>query len=85
MSLDSRKKEKNFLFSYFLFPKAIKVVRHEYKIVGAIDLIGTICIGKGWAYDPIPNLRIREYPMTTNKGKDENYALKRDKQYLCRI
>ena len=37
-----------------------------------IDPIGTIFIGKGWAYSPIPNLRIREYPRTTSKGRDEN-------------
>ena len=52
---------------------------------GPIDPIGTICIGKGWAYGPIPNPRIREYPRTTSKGRDENYTLKRGKKYLCRI
>ena len=54
---------------------------------GSIDLIGTICIGKGWAipYGPIPSPKIREYPRTTSKGRDENYTLKRGKEYLCRI
>ena len=39
---------------------------------GPIDPIGTICIENGWVYGPIPNPRIREYPMMTNKGRDEN-------------
>ena len=52
---------------------------------GSIDPIGTICIGKGCAYGPIPSPRIREYPRTTSKGRDENYTLKRGKEYLCRI
>ena len=55
------------------------------KLWGPIDPIGTICIRKGWAYGPIPSPRIREYPRTTSKGRDENYTLKRGKEYLCRI
>ena len=39
---------------------------------GPIDLRGTICIGKGCAYGPISSPRIREYPKTTSKGRDEN-------------
>ena len=46
---------------------------------GPIDSIGTICIGKDWAYGPIPNPRIGEYPRTTSKGRDKNYTLKRGK------
>ena len=56
-----------------------------YQLWGPIDPIGTICNGKGWAYGPILSPRIREYPKTTSKGRDENYTLKRGKQYLCRI
>ena len=52
---------------------------------GTIDPIGTICIGKGWVYGPIPSPKIREYPRTTSKGRDEKYTLKRGKEYLCRI
>ena len=29
--------------------------------------------------------RIREYPRTTSKGRDESYTPKRGKEYLCRI
>ena len=47
---------------------------------GPIDPIGTICIGNGWAYGPMPNPRIREYSRTTSKGRDENYTLKRGKK-----
>ena len=57
----------------------------EIKMWGSIDPIGAICIGNGWAYGPIPNPRIREYPKTTSKGRDKNYTLKRGKQYLCRV
>ena len=52
---------------------------------GPINPIGTICIGKGWAYGPIPSPWIREYPMMTSKGRDKNYTLKKGKEYLCRI
>ena len=45
-----------------------------------IDLIGTICIGKGWAYGLIPSPRMREYLRTTSKGRYENYTLKRGKK-----
>ena len=49
-----------------------------------IDPIGTIRIGKGWAYGPIPNPRIRKYPMTTSKRRNENCTLRRGKEYLWR-
>ena len=62
--------------------KKTKKKKVELKVAtylwGPIDPIGTICIGK------IPSPRIREYPRTTSKGRDENYTLKRGKQYLCR-
>ena len=60
--------------------------QYENDIVlwGPIDPISTICIGKGWAYGPIPSLRIREYPRMTCKGRNENYTLGRGKEYLCR-
>ena len=51
---------------------------------GPIDPLGTICIGKGWAYGPIPNPRIRKYPRTNSKGRSENYTLGRGKEYLRR-
>ena len=47
---------------------------------GPIDPIGTICIGNGWIYGPIPSPKIREYPRMTSKGRDENYTLKRGKK-----
>ena len=47
---------------------------------GPIDPLGTICIGKGWAYGPIPSPRIREYPRTNNKGRSENYTIGRGKK-----
>ena len=53
-------------------------------IWGSIDPLGTICIGKGWAYGPIPSPRIKEYPRTNSKGRSENYTLGRGKEYLCR-
>ena len=49
---------------------------------GPIDLIGTICMGKGWAYGPIPSPRIRAYPRTISKGRNENFILGRGKEYL---
>ena len=52
---------------------------------GSIDPIGTICIGKGWAYSLIPSPNIREYSRMTSKERDENYTLKRGKEYLYRI
>ena len=51
---------------------------------GPIDLIGTIRIGKGWAYGPIPSPKIREYPRTTSKERNENCTLRRGKEYLWR-
>ena len=35
-----------------------------YILWGPIDPIGTIHLEKGWAYGPIPSLRIRVYPRT---------------------
>ena len=55
-----------------------------YILWGPIGPIGTICIGKGWAYGPLPSPRIRGYPRTTSKGRNENYALGRGKEYLSR-
>ena len=34
---------------------------------GPIDPIGTIRVGKGWAYGPISSPRIRAYPRMINK------------------
>ena len=51
---------------------------------GTIGSIGTICIGKGWAYGLISSPRIREYPRTISKGRNENYTLGGGKEYLCR-
>ena len=52
---------------------------------GPIDLIGTIHIGKGWAYGPIPSPRIRSYPRTISKGRSESCIIGRGKEYLWRI
>ena len=78
------------VYIFNLFHKKIDLkclinIFYERKLWGPIDPIGTICIGKGWAYGLISSPRIRKYPMTTSKGRDENYVLKRGKQYLCRI
>ena len=51
---------------------------------GPIDLIGTIRMGKGWAYSPIPSPKIRAYPRTINKGINENCFIGRGKEYLWR-
>ena len=51
---------------------------------GPIEPIGTIHMGKGWAYGPIPSPRIRAYPGTINKGRNENYFIGRGKEYLWR-
>ena len=51
---------------------------------GPIDPIGTVHMGKGWAYGPIPNLRIRAYPTTISKGRNENFILGKGKEYLQR-
>ena len=39
---------------------------------GPIDPIGTIRMGKGWAYGPIPSSRIKVYLRMINKGRNEN-------------
>ena len=51
---------------------------------GPIDPIGTIRMGKGWAYGPIPNPRIRAYPRTISKGRSENCIIGRGEEYLWR-
>ena len=51
---------------------------------GPINPIGTICMGKGWTYGPIPSLRIRTYLRTINKGRNENCFIGRGKEYLWR-
>ena len=55
-----------------------------YPLWGPIDPIGTISVGKGWAYGPISSPRIRVYPRTINKGKNENCFIGRGKEYLWR-
>ena len=47
---------------------------------GPINPLSTICIEKGWAYGPIPSLRIKGYPRTNSKGRSENYTLGRGKK-----
>ena len=51
---------------------------------GLIDPIGTIRVGKGWAYDPISSPRIRVYPRMINKGRNEKCFIGRGKEYLWR-
>ena len=51
---------------------------------GSIDPIGTIRMRKGWAYGPIPSLRIRAYLRTIIKGRNENFILGGGKEYLQR-
>ena len=51
---------------------------------GPIDPIGTVRMGKGWAYGPIPNPRIRAYPRTISKERNENFILGKGKEYLQR-
>ena len=51
---------------------------------GPIDPIGTIRMGKGWAYGPIPSPRIRAYPRTISKERNENFILGKGKEYLQR-
>ena len=51
---------------------------------GPIDPIGTIRMENGWTYGPIPSLRIRAYPRTISKGRNENCTLGRGKEYLWR-
>ena len=54
----------------------------SYKLWGPIDPIGTIRMGKGWAYGPIPSPRIRAYPRTISKGRSKNCIIGRGKEYL---
>ena len=54
---------------------------YEVLLWGPIDPIGTTRVGKGWAYGPIPSLRIRAYPRTINNGRNENYFIGRGKEY----
>ena len=49
---------------------------------GPIDPIGTIRIGKGWAYGPISSPMIRAYLRTISKGRNENCFIGRGKEYL---
>ena len=51
---------------------------------GPIDPIGTIRVGKGWAYGLISSPRIRAYPRTINKGRNGNCFIGRGKEYLWR-
>ena len=51
---------------------------------GPIDPMGTIHMGKSWAYGLIPNPRIRAYPRTISKGRNENCIIGRGKEYLWR-
>ena len=57
---------------------------YHYVVWGPIDPIGTVRMGKGWAYGPIPSPRIRAHPRTISKGRNENFILGRDKEYLQR-
>ena len=50
-----------------------------------MDPIGTIRVGKGWAYGPISSPRIRAYPRTINKERNGNCFIGRGKEYLWRI
>ena len=49
---------------------------------GPIDPIGTIRVGKDWAYGPISSPRIRAYSRMINKGRNENCFIGRGKEYL---
>ena len=49
---------------------------------GPIDPIGTVRVGKDWAYGPISSPRTRAYPRMINKGRNENCFIGRDKEYL---
>ena len=53
-----------------------------YSLWGPIDPIGTIRIGKGWVYGPIPSPRIRVYPRIISKGRSESCIIGRGKEYL---
>ena len=37
---------------------------------------------KGWAYGPIPSPRIKAYPRTINKGRNENCFTGRGNEYF---
>ena len=54
-------------------------------IWGPMDPIGTIRVEKDWAYGPISNPKIKAYPRTINKGRNENCFIGRGKEYLWRI
>ena len=54
-----------------LFSRGVKKQDFEGLLWGPIDPIGTIRVGKGWAYGPIASLRIRAYPRTINKGRNK--------------
>ena len=69
--------DKNLVWVHCIISK--KIVR------GPIDPIGAIRMEKGWAYGLIPSPRIRAYPRTINKGRNENYFIGRGKEYLWRI
>ena len=49
-----------------------------------IDPIGTVRVGKDWAYGPMSSPRIRAYLRTINKGRNENCFTGRGKEYLCK-
>ena len=49
-----------------------------------MDPIGTIRVGKDWAYGPIFSPRISAYPRTINKGRNGNCFIGRGKEYLWR-
>ena len=51
---------------------------------GPIDPIGTVRVGKDWAYGPMSSPRIRAYPRTINKKRNENCFTGRGKEYLCK-
>ena len=56
----------------------------KWGLWGPIDPIGTIHLEKGWAYGSIPSPRIRVYPRTISKGRNENCIIGRGKEYLWR-
>ena len=60
------------------------VINLIWVLWGPIDSIGTICMGNGWAYGPIPSPRIRAYLRTISKGRNENFIPGRGKEYLQR-
>ena len=55
-----------------------------WKVWGPIDPIGTIRVGKGWAYGSIPSPRIRAYLRTISKRRSESCIIGRGKEYLWR-